>query len=117
MMDESDDGSSADDIQGGAKQKRLEEPPEKTSTDLIVLGIPFKTTSETARAYFETFGEVVMFDVSYINCCDVLFSLFPVLNCEGRNLIHLTFVITVFKRSAFNENISKYWILDSHGLS
>lgn len=32
-------------------------------TDLIVLGLPFKTTEQSLREYFETFGEVLMAQV------------------------------------------------------
>lgn len=38
-------------------------------TDLIVLGLPWKTTEQYLREYFETFGEVLMAqvcpDISY----------------------------------------------------
>lgn len=72
MMDECEEDSDSEDVLGGpggqltAKQKRIEDPTEKNCTDLIVLGIPYKTTSETCQAYFETFGDVVMFDVSSV---------------------------------------------------
>lgn len=74
MMDECEEESGSEDTQGGyhgsgggqltAKQKRIEEPTEKSCVDLIVLGISYKATEETVKAYFETFGEVLMFDVS-----------------------------------------------------
>ncbi|KAL6431643.1 hypothetical protein ACFW04_007291 [Cataglyphis niger] len=32
-------------------------------TDLIVLGLPWKTTEQNLREYFETFGEVLMAQV------------------------------------------------------
>ncbi|XP_075166192.1 TAR DNA-binding protein 43-like isoform X2 [Haematobia irritans] len=41
-----------------AKTKRMES--RARCTDLIVLGLPWKTTEESLRAYFETFGEVLM---------------------------------------------------------
>ncbi|MFH4977298.1 hypothetical protein AB6A40_004007 [Gnathostoma spinigerum] len=71
MMDECEEDSDGDEHAGGygpggqvtAKQKRVADPIEKTTTDLIVLGIPYKTSSETVKEYFETFGEVVMFDL------------------------------------------------------
>lgn len=81
MMDECDDDDDYEDVIGGrgsqltAKQKRMEaETPlaEKTCIDLIVLGLPFKTTAETCREYFKTFGDVVLFDVSlalFVCCC------------------------------------------------
>jgi len=34
-------------------------------TDLIVLGLPWKTTEQNLREYFETFGEVLMAQVSF----------------------------------------------------
>lgn len=34
-------------------------------TDLIVLGLPWKTTEQNLREYFETFGEVLMAQVSW----------------------------------------------------
>lgn len=34
-------------------------------TDLIVLGLPWKTTELYLREYFETFGEVLMAQVSH----------------------------------------------------
>uniref|UniRef100_F1L1W8 TAR DNA-binding protein 43 n=2 Tax=Ascaris TaxID=6251 RepID=F1L1W8_ASCSU len=73
MMDECEEESGSEDTQGGyhgsgggqltAKQKRIEEPTEKSCVDLIVLGISYKATEETVKAYFETFGEVLMFDL------------------------------------------------------
>ncbi|XP_041675829.1 TAR DNA-binding protein 43 isoform X2 [Drosophila eugracilis] len=41
-----------------AKTKRIE--TRLRCTDLIVLGLPWKTTEESLREYFETFGEVLM---------------------------------------------------------
>lgn len=72
MMDECEKDSDSEDVSGGpggqltAKQKRIEDPSEKNCTDLIVLGIPYTTSSETCKAYFELFGDVVMFDVSVV---------------------------------------------------
>ena len=69
MMDECEKDSDPEDVPGGpggqltAKQKRIEDPSEKNCTDLIVLGIPYTTSSETCKAYFELFGDVVMFDL------------------------------------------------------
>ncbi|VDD86169.1 unnamed protein product [Enterobius vermicularis] len=69
MMDECEKDSDSEDVSGGpggqltAKQKRIEDPSEKNCTDLIVLGIPYTTSSETCKAYFELFGDVVMFDL------------------------------------------------------
>ncbi|KNC27512.1 hypothetical protein FF38_12310 [Lucilia cuprina] len=41
-----------------AKTKRIES--RARCTDLIVLGLPWKTTEESLRTYFETYGEVLM---------------------------------------------------------
>jgi len=41
-----------------AKTKRIE--TRLRCTDLIVLGLPWKTTEDSLREYFETFGEVLM---------------------------------------------------------
>lgn len=38
--------------------------PEDKLGDLIVLGLPWKTTSEEMREYFQKFGEVSMAEVS-----------------------------------------------------
>ncbi|CAH1164775.1 unnamed protein product [Phaedon cochleariae] len=44
-----------------AKTKRME--TRLRCTDLIVLGLPWKTTEQNLREYFETFGEVLMAQV------------------------------------------------------
>lgn len=44
-----------------AKTKRME--TKLKCTDLIVLGLPWKTTEQSLREYFETFGEVLMAQV------------------------------------------------------
>lgn len=49
-----------------AKTKRME--TKLRCTDLIVLGLPWKTTEQNLREYFETFGEVLMAQVSLIVC-------------------------------------------------
>lgn len=36
----------------------------KKCSDLIVLGLPWKTTEQELRQYFEAFGEVLMAQVS-----------------------------------------------------
>jgi len=46
-----------------AKTKRME--TKLRCTDLIVLGLPWKTTEQNLREYFETFGEVLMAQVSF----------------------------------------------------
>ncbi|XP_041974183.1 TAR DNA-binding protein 43-like [Aricia agestis] len=51
MEDESPENSSA-------KTKRLEK--KLTCSDLICLGLPWKTTEDSLKQYFEQFGEVVM---------------------------------------------------------
>jgi len=45
-----------------AKSKRFETSKNKCS-DLIVLGLPWKTTEQQLREYFEPFGEVLMAQV------------------------------------------------------
>lgn len=49
-----------------AKTKRME--TKLRCTDLIVLGLPWKTTEQNLREYFETFGEVLMAQVSLSVC-------------------------------------------------
>ena len=44
-----------------AKTKRLE--LKQKCSDLIVLGLPWKTTEQELREYFESFGEVLMAQV------------------------------------------------------
>jgi RNA recognition motif-containing protein len=70
MMDSSGDSSSAgeetDPVHqvSTAKQQRLLEPPtERRTSDLIVLGLPYRTTSAQLKAYFEQFGRVVVSEV------------------------------------------------------
>ena len=46
-----------------AKNKRVEK---NKCSDLIVLGLPWKTTEPELREYFEPFGEVLMAQVSTI---------------------------------------------------
>ena len=45
---------------GGNKNKRVEK---SKCSDLIVLGLPWKTTEQELRDYFEPFGEVLMAQV------------------------------------------------------
>lgn len=47
-----------------AKTKRIE--TKLRCTDLIVLGLPWKTSEQNLREYFETFGEVLMAQVTTI---------------------------------------------------
>lgn len=35
-------------------------------SDLIVLGLPFKTNEETVREYFSTYGELLLVQVSFL---------------------------------------------------
>lgn len=35
-------------------------------SDLIILGLPWKTTEQQLREYFESFGEVLMAQVGFI---------------------------------------------------
>lgn len=48
------------DASGATKLKRIER---KKCSDLIVLGLPYKTTEEELREYFEQFGEVLVSQV------------------------------------------------------
>jgi TAR DNA-binding protein 43 len=45
-----------------AKTKRMES--KQKCSDLIVLGLPWKTTEQQLREYFEAYGEVLMAQVS-----------------------------------------------------
>ena len=45
-----------------AKNKRVEK---NKCSDLIVLGLPWKTTEQELRDYFEPYGEVLMAQVRY----------------------------------------------------
>ena len=45
-----------------AKNKRVEK---NKCSDLIVLGLPWKTTEQELRDYFEPYGEVLMAQVCY----------------------------------------------------
>lgn len=45
-----------------AKTKRIE--TKLKCSDLIILGLPWKTTEQQLREYFESFGEVLMAQVS-----------------------------------------------------
>ena len=49
---------------GAGAGKRLEK---SKCSDLIVLGLPWKTTEQELRTYFEPFGEVLMAQVGTIN--------------------------------------------------
>ena len=51
----------AGDPSGLAKNKRTEK---NKCSDLIVLGLPWKTTEQELREYFEPFGEVLMAQVN-----------------------------------------------------
>lgn len=48
-----------------AKTKRME--TKLKCSDLIILGLPWKTTEQQLREYFESFGEVLMAQVSVQN--------------------------------------------------
>jgi len=48
-----------------AKTKRME--TKLKCSDLIVLGLPWKTTEQQLREYFESFGEVLMAQVCKVN--------------------------------------------------
>lgn len=66
-----------------AKTKRIE--TKLRCTDLIVLGLPWKTTEQNLREYFETFGEVLMAQVHYydiINKYDFYFGIYVVIQVK-----------------------------------
>uniref|UniRef100_A0A914WL17 RRM domain-containing protein n=1 Tax=Plectus sambesii TaxID=2011161 RepID=A0A914WL17_9BILA len=76
MMDSADESDGETGSDGGgatAKQKRLDSRqgrneadgpiPDQKCSDLIVLGLPFKTTNNELKEYFEQFGEVVVSEV------------------------------------------------------
>ena len=46
-----------------AKSRKIE----RKCVDLIVLGIPWKSTEEVVRRYFEQYGEVVLCEVNQNN--------------------------------------------------
>ena len=46
-----------------AKAKRFESTSKNKCSDLIVLGLPWKTSEQQLREYFEPFGEVLMAQV------------------------------------------------------
>ena len=52
----------AGDPLGLVKNKRVEK---NKCSDLIVLGLPWKTTEQELREYFEPFGEVLMAQVLF----------------------------------------------------
>jgi len=49
-----------------SKITKISSTEEARGGDLIVLGLPWRTTSEDMRGYFEKFGEVTMAEVLYI---------------------------------------------------
>lgn len=54
-----------------AKTKRIE--TKLKCSDLIILGLPWKTTEQQLREYFESFGEVLMAQVRvYLYRCSIL---------------------------------------------
>jgi RNA recognition motif-containing protein len=53
-----------------AKNKRLER---SKCSDLIVVGLPWKTTEPELRKYFEGFGEVLMAQVLFIVAFEIKF--------------------------------------------
>jgi len=64
MMDPSGDEESAgEEAESTAKQQRLLEPEQRRCSDLIILGLPYRTTSAQLKAYFEQFGRVVVSEV------------------------------------------------------
>lgn len=65
MMKEDEEDGDEEEVEGGgggtAKLKRLDTPPR--CSDLIVLGLPYKTTQEQFKSYFEQFGKVAAAEV------------------------------------------------------
>lgn len=58
----SDSKRKGDDLDiNSAKTRKIE----RKCVDLIVLGIPWKSTEEIVRQYFEQYGEVVLCEVIY----------------------------------------------------
>lgn len=51
-----------------AKSRKIE----RKCVDLIVLGIPWKSTEEVVRHYFEQYGEVVLCEVKIINKINII---------------------------------------------
>lgn len=47
-----------------ASSAKMKRGDQKTS-DLIVLGLPWKTTEQDLKDYFSTFGDVIMVQVSF----------------------------------------------------
>jgi RNA recognition motif-containing protein len=54
-----------------AKSRKIE----RKCVDLIVLGIPWKSTEEAVRRYFEQYGEVVLCEVNEMKCCCLMMML------------------------------------------
>jgi len=52
-----------------AKSRKIE----RKCVDLIVLGIPWKSTEEVVRRYFEQFGEVVLCEVTKHNKNQIIY--------------------------------------------
>ena len=55
-------GEAGGSMEAGAKPKKYDK---NKCSDLIVLGLPWKTTEKELREYFEPFGEVLMAQVSH----------------------------------------------------
>ena len=49
-----------------AKSRKIE----RKCVDLIVLGIPWKSTEDVVRRYFEQYGEVVLCEVCNLTKCN-----------------------------------------------
>lgn len=67
-----------------AKTKRME--TKMKCTDLIILGLPWKTSEQQLREYFESFGEVLMAQVIssfYIKC----FTLSRIISSGGNEVL------------------------------
>lgn len=63
MKFSSDSKRKGDDLDiNSAKTRKIE----RKCVDLIVLGIPWKSTEEIVRQYFEQYGEVVLCEVTWL---------------------------------------------------
>jgi RNA recognition motif-containing protein len=64
MMDDEHDSESDTEMHYGSKQKRIYAAEEEhRCVDLIVLGLPYKLTTDELKEYFEQFGKVVLSEV------------------------------------------------------
>ena len=60
---------SGEEAGAGAEANKNKKQDKSKCSDLIVLGLPWKTTEQELRTYFEPFGEVLMAQVLQQNLC------------------------------------------------